>query len=326
MTGQKPDELLDAYLRGASTVSRAYREGAQDQPPHALDAAIIEAAQHGTRVRRRFWQPLPARWLVPLSTAAVVLLSVTLVWTLQHRELAPVPAQVVAPEPEAGIVAPGAQQKTERPMTSVGTAAKTPPAAAAADQAESPTLAGQEATPTPSADPVRAQALAKKETAPPAEMERATAPRPAASAGGLRYESRSRAVQAMTAAPLAQVISVAVTGTPGAYQFAVGIRSADTGCNQYADWWEVVSEDGKLLYRRILDHSHADEQPFVRAGGPVAIQPGQIVIVRVHMHPGGYAETAFKGAAKGGFAATRLAPGFAPELAQQPPLPKGCAF
>jgi len=70
---------------------------------------------------------------------------------------------------------------------------------------------------------------------------------------------------------LADVLSVEVTGSPNAYQFSVKIASPDTGCEQYADWWEVLSEDGQLLYRRILLHSHVNEQPFVRSGGPVNI-------------------------------------------------------
>lgn len=49
------------------------------------------------------------------------------------------------------------------------------------------------------------------------------------------------------------------------------MRSPDRDCGLYADWWEVVGEDGRLLYRRILMHSHPDEQPFTRPGGPVAI-------------------------------------------------------
>jgi hypothetical protein len=34
----------------------------------------------------------------------------------------------------------------------------------------------------------------------------------------------------------ADVISVEASGQPGAVRFSVGIRSPDTGCDQYADW------------------------------------------------------------------------------------------
>ena len=127
-------------------------------------------------------------------------------------------------------------------------------------------------------------------------------------------------------AALADVISVEASGGPGAYRFAVGIRSPDTGCDQYADWWEVVGEDGKLLYRRVLLHSHVNEQPFVRSGGPVDVAADAVVWVRVHMNTGGYGGAAFRGSVQGGFAAAALDAAFATGLESEPPLPDGCAF
>ena len=126
--------------------------------------------------------------------------------------------------------------------------------------------------------------------------------------------------------PRADVVSVAVHGEPGALEFEVGIASPDTGCNQYADWWEVVSADGRLLYRRILRHSHVDEQPFVRSGGPVEVDPDRTVWLRAHMHPTGYGGSAMKGSVREGFAPADPKPGFADDLANTPPLPEGCAF
>lgn len=117
-----------------------------------------------------------------------------------------------------------------------------------------------------------------------------------------------------------------VTGTPRSYTLSVGVKSPDQGCQQYADWWEVLTEEGKLIYRRILTHSHVDEQPFVRSGGPVAIAPDQVVWVRAHMHPGGYGGTALKGSVQTGFAKADLNPQFAVDLAKAPPLPQSCAF
>ena len=127
-------------------------------------------------------------------------------------------------------------------------------------------------------------------------------------------------------ANMANIISAEVRGSSSSYTFSVGISSPDTGCSQYADWWEVVSEDGKLIYRRILAHSHEDEQPFVRSGGPVKIASETIVWVRAHMHPGGYGGDAFKGSVKNGFKKTSLSPQFAADLAKTSPLPDGCDF
>jgi hypothetical protein len=81
-----------------------------------------------------------------------------------------------------------------------------------------------------------------------------------------------------------------------------------------------------LIYRRILAHSHVNEQPFTRSGGPVVIGPETVVIVRAHMHPTGYGGTAFRGSVIGHFEEIRLGPDFAPELENIKPLPDGCAF
>lgn len=122
------------------------------------------------------------------------------------------------------------------------------------------------------------------------------------------------------------MVSVTASGNENAYTFVVEIRSPDTGCEQYADWWEVITEDGELIYRRILAHSHVNEQPFTRSGGPVTIGPETVVIVRAHMYPTGYGGTAFRGSVNGHFEEIRLEADFAPELETTEPLPDGCAF
>jgi hypothetical protein len=122
------------------------------------------------------------------------------------------------------------------------------------------------------------------------------------------------------------VIRVEPRGSAGSYLFLVTVRSADTGCEQYADWWEVITPAGQLLYRRVLEHSHPKEQPFARSGGPVDVGEEQEVIVRAHMNRAGYGGAALRGTALGGFQPTELAPDFAAELAGVAPLPQGCAF
>ena len=124
----------------------------------------------------------------------------------------------------------------------------------------------------------------------------------------------------------ADVLEVSVTGNPGAYTFSVTIRSPDTGCNLYANWWEVLSQEGRLLYRRILLHSHVNEQPFTRSGSPTPIQPNQTVIVRAHMHPSGYGGSAQQGTVAAGFKPVNLPADFAAAVAAQSPQPSGCNF
>jgi hypothetical protein len=124
----------------------------------------------------------------------------------------------------------------------------------------------------------------------------------------------------------ADVLDVRTGGAAEGFQFTVTVSSPDTGCGQYADWWEVVGEDGALLYRRILLHSHAGEQPFARAGGPVPVGPDTVVWVRAHMHPGGYGGKVMRGSVNGGFRHHSPSPGFGAGLEQLAPQPEGCAF
>jgi len=124
----------------------------------------------------------------------------------------------------------------------------------------------------------------------------------------------------------ADVVAVSVTGSAGAYTFSVGVASPDTGCAHFADWWEVLAEDGTLLSRRILAHSHIDEQPFTRAGEAVGIDSDQVVWVRAHMNDIGFGGQAFHGSVSAGFSAAQLPFEFAPWTASAPPLPEGCAF
>ncbi len=128
-------------------------------------------------------------------------------------------------------------------------------------------------------------------------------------------------------APPAIVTAVEARGEPGNYSFIVTIVSPDSGCNQYADWWEVVSGDGEtLLYRRVLLHSHTDEQPFTRSGSPVNIGPDEVVAVRAHMNTSGYGDSAMLGSVSEGFEAAPPDQPFARRLESQSPLPTSCAF
>ncbi|MFY0599905.1 MAG: hypothetical protein JXR03_09565 [Cyclobacteriaceae bacterium] len=131
-------------------------------------------------------------------------------------------------------------------------------------------------------------------------------------------------VEAGTA--IGSIEAVKTSGSDGNYSFSVTISSPDEGCNQYADWWEVVSEDGTLLYRRILTHSHVNEQPFTRSGGPVNIPDSEKVIVRMHMNNTGYSINAMNGSVSEGWEKTILSSDFATGLSKEAPLPSGCAF
>ena len=124
----------------------------------------------------------------------------------------------------------------------------------------------------------------------------------------------------------AAVTDVTYSGEENNYTFSVTIESPDTGCDQYADWWEVISPEGQLLYRRILGHSHVDEQPFTRSGRIVPIKNDEIIYVRAHLNNLGYGSLVYSGTIVGGLFADSLDASFAEELMTTEPLPTNCAY
>ncbi len=124
----------------------------------------------------------------------------------------------------------------------------------------------------------------------------------------------------------AAVVAVSITGSSGAYQFDVTVTSPDEGCDHYADWWEVMDSDSSLVYRRVLGHSHVDEQPFSRSGGPIEIEIDDLVFIRAHMSNIGYGSRALGGSIQDGFVPTTIPANRAAELSLIEPLPGDCAF
>ncbi len=124
----------------------------------------------------------------------------------------------------------------------------------------------------------------------------------------------------------AVVEAINFSGEANNYTFNVQLKSPDTGCEQYADWWEVIDKEAQLIYRRILQHSHVNEQPFTRSGGSVGIDANTFVYIRGHMNTLGYGSLVFGGSIKDGFEAIELPIEFGADLDKVAPLPDGCAF
>lgn len=124
----------------------------------------------------------------------------------------------------------------------------------------------------------------------------------------------------------AAVTAVIVSGEENNYTLSVSIASPDTGCDQYADWWEVFTEEGELIYRRILAHSHVDEQPFTRSGGPVNVGPNDFIYIRAHMNNLAYGKQVFSGTIGQELRVDSLDVNFAKDLETVSPLPDDCAF
>jgi hypothetical protein len=82
----------------------------------------------------------------------------------------------------------------------------------------------------------------------------------------------------------------AIQNADGSWTFRVTVRHPDTGWEDYADGWDVVTPDGQVLkvdsadpFTRLLLHPHENEQPFTRSQSGVIVPDGvTTVIVRAH--------------------------------------------
>lgn len=82
----------------------------------------------------------------------------------------------------------------------------------------------------------------------------------------------------------------AVQRADGTWTFHVTVRHPDTGWEDYADGWDVVTPDGAVLkvnesdpFTRLLLHPHENEQPFTRSQSGIIIPDGvSQVSVRAH--------------------------------------------
>jgi len=146
-------------------VSSAYRELVAEEPPRALDEAILAAARRSPISPARSWTQ---RYAVPLGLAAVLVLSVTVTLRMQYER--PDIASPASAEKDSAAMATAPAPAPQEPLKLKPEQQIKPPAprARSAPQGE----------PKPFADMQREQVAAAKPAAP------AAAPAPAASAAG----------------------------------------------------------------------------------------------------------------------------------------------
>jgi len=64
----------------------------------------------------------------------------------------------------------------------------------------------------------------------------------------------------------ADIVDVAIQALGGdRYRIDATVLHADTGWDHYANRWDVLDANGKLLGSRELLHPHVNEQPFTRS-------------------------------------------------------------
>jgi len=77
----------------------------------------------------------------------------------------------------------------------------------------------------------------------------------------------------------------------GHYRVDVTLAHADTGWDHYADGWDILDANKKLIATRVLHHPHVDEQPFTRSLYDVIIPANtKIVYIRGHDKVHGYGD------------------------------------
>lgn len=64
------------------------------------------------------------------------------------------------------------------------------------------------------------------------------------------------------------------------WHFSVTLKHVDEGWDHYANEWQIIAPDNKILGTRTLYHPHVNEQPFTRSLNGIKI-PKSIKTVRV---------------------------------------------
>jgi hypothetical protein len=129
-------------------LDRLYREAAREAPPAHLDAPILAAARREVGARPRSLTSTLRRWHVPVSIAAVVIVSVSLVVLVREEGgegIVPAPVPAVAP-PAGQADAPATQPalgEAARESTQPHAAASAPPRRSAPDDAKAPAILGK---------------------------------------------------------------------------------------------------------------------------------------------------------------------------------------
>lgn len=148
-------------------LERLYREAAREAPPAHLDAAILAAARREVGARPRAFASRLRRWHVPVSIAAVVMVSVSLVILVREdggdQMVQAPPSTVTTPaEQPAGPATQLAPATAAREAARSQAAAPAPPRRESREDASVPAAASEPlvARSAPDAPPAKARARA----------------------------------------------------------------------------------------------------------------------------------------------------------------------
>jgi hypothetical protein len=181
------DAELDAFLARGTDLQRRWREETHEEPPASLDASLRAAARRAASGPAASHPGFAARWRVPLSIAALVVISTTVTLMVADRRAHVPDAGMVSPSPPAPA-APSAEL-TPAGVPEAKQEARSEPAQVPAPQRSAPAeqrlteskarapepAPGSAEAPAPRADALND--LAKARRAPDAEVQAEAASR-----------------------------------------------------------------------------------------------------------------------------------------------------
>lgn len=87
------------------------------------------------------------------------------------------------------------------------------------------------------------------------------------------------AAASVHAGPTSVLDATATANADGTYSFSATLSHRDEGWEHYANKWDVVTPDGKVIGTRTLFHPHVNEQPFTRSLARVEVPIGVTEVI-----------------------------------------------
>lgn len=233
-------------MENDAPLAAAYRAGAHETPPAHLDDAIRAAARRAAGAGPRRVSRLRA-WRVPVSLAAVLMLSVTVVLMVREEggdRLEPAPPPVVA-TPQAAMER--AVPEVVSPPASPATSARIPPAPQRS--APSPATGG-----APSGTALQPLAKAAPETEQAVSSPAPAAAREDAAAGSRRESDTPRPMMRSAPAPVAADAAPGSAARPAAAPAAAMSAAVPA---QQALWQDLLNEPAEKWIQRIVEWRRA---------------------------------------------------------------------
>ncbi|MCK8465282.1 hypothetical protein MUY35_15595 [Aliiroseovarius sp. S1339] len=93
----------------------------------------------------------------------------------------------------------------------------------------------------------------------------------------------------------AEIVGATATPSGAGWSISVTLAHEETGWDDYADGWRVENDAGDTLGTRVLQHPHANEQPFIRSLPGVSLPNGtEAIWIRARTSVDGWGKARFQ--------------------------------